>query len=94
MQQELECATGTEKKSARVTEIQSEYSQSIREKVNVPLGHGFFNKLGGSSVPMDKSKLQKLYKELWYNTPNNLKQELSNSFILEMSHAKFESFTN
>ena len=51
-------------KSVKVTEIQSEHSQSIRKKVNVPLGHGFFNKLGGSSVPMDKSKLQKLYKEL------------------------------
>ena len=43
---------------------------------------------------MDKGKLQKLYKELWYNTPNNLKQELSNSFILDMSRAKFENFTN
>ena len=81
-------------KSVRVTEIQSEHSQSIREKVNVPIGHGFFNNLGGSSVPMDRSKLQKLYKELWYNTPNVLKQELSNCFILEMSHAKFENFTN
>ena len=35
-----------------------------------------------------------LYKELWYNTPNNLNQELSNSFILEVSHAKFENFTS
>ena len=81
-------------KSVRVTKIQSEHSQSIREKVNVPLGHGFFNILGGSSVPVDKSKLQKLYKELWHNTPNNLKQELSSSFILEMSQAnsKFRKF--
>ena len=43
---------------------------------------------------MDKSKLQKLYKELWYNTPKNLKQELSNSCILDMPYAKFENFTN
>ena len=81
-------------KSVRVTEIQSEHAQSIREKVHVPLGHGFFNKLGGSSVPVENSKLQKLYKELWCNTPNKNKQELSNSLILEMSHAKFENFTN
>ena len=62
MQQESECATGTEETSVRVTEIQREHSQSIREKVSVPLGHGFFNKLGGSSVPMDKSKLQSYIK--------------------------------
>ena len=47
-------------KSVRVTEIQSEHTNLIREKVNVPLGHGFFNKLGGSSVPMDNSKLTKV----------------------------------
>ena len=29
-------------KSVKVTEIQSEQSQPIREKVNVSLGHGFF----------------------------------------------------
>ena len=90
----LDVTQALKEKSVRVTEIQSEHIQSIREKVNVPLGHGFFNKLDGSSVPMDNSKLQKLHKKLWYNTPNNLKQELSNSFILEMSHAKFETFTN
>ena len=31
-------------KLVRVTEIQSEHIQSIRDKVNVPLGHGFFNR--------------------------------------------------
>ena len=81
-------------KSVRMTEIQSEQSQSIREKVSVPLGHGLFNKLDGSSVTMDKSKLQKLYKELRRNTSNNLKQKLSNSFIPEMSQTQFGNLKN
>ena len=87
--------------SAPETEIQDKvmdkpekqgHSQLIKEKVSVPLGQGFFNKLGGSGTAMDKNQLKKLYKGLWYENPNTLKHKLSNSFILEMTHSRFTNF--
>ena len=67
-------------------------SQLIKEKVSVPLGQGSFNTLGGTATAMDKNQLKKLYKGLWYENPNTLKHEQSNSFILEMTHSRFTNF--
>ena len=65
------------------------HSQLIKEKVSVPLGQGFPNKLGRSGTAMDKNQLKK---GLWYENLNALKHELSNSFILEMTHSRFTNF--
>ena len=68
------------------------HGQLIKGKVSVPLGQGFFNKLGGIGTAMDKNQLKKLYKGLWNENPNTLKHELSNSFILEMTHSRSTNF--
>ena len=48
------------------------------------LPKGFFNKDGGKVLRVDSTSLQKRYKDLWYTLPCNIKQNLSNSFILTM----------
>ena len=56
----------------------------VHGKTNVLLPKGFFNKDGGKVLRVDSTSLQKRYKDLWYTFPCNIKQNLSNSFILTM----------
>ena len=60
---------------------------SLDGKKTVVLPKGFFNKEGGRIIHVSSSSLQERYSDLWYKFPSNLKQKLSNSFILDMYQA-------
>ena len=60
---------------------------SLDGKKTVVLPKGFFNKEGGKIIRLSSSSLQEKYNDLWNKFPSNLKQKLSNSFILDMCQA-------
>ena len=66
-------------------------SQSSSTYIRVPMPSNSFGHTVGT---FSQDHLKKMYNELWYNTPQNIKQHENNTFILQMCSAAAWRFPN